>query len=149
MDFDPDGLAIMSTYKHGSFNLSHENEYLNVNSIRWLGVRSRDITDKLASPDEDENPQADLTGLLRLSSRDRKKANKMLENSEVLQEEEGGGVEMEWRREVQVMLMLNVKAEMEVLAERKGGVEAWVRRRLVEEIGACQIRPAQARPWLL
>ena len=88
--------------------------------------------------------------MLRLSARDRKKAGKMLENSKVFDEEERKeGAEREWKREVQVMLMLNVKAEMEILAERGGGgVEGWVRRRLVEEVGL-RTRPAQSRPWLL
>jgi len=66
--------------------------------------------------------------VLRLSGRDRHKARKMLENNVVLGEE---GRESEWRREVQVMLMLNVKAEMEVLAEREGGVVGWVEGRLL------------------
>ena len=114
-------MAITSTYKHGSFNLSHENAGLNVPSIQWLGIQSRDI---LAG-----SGQGEYYGLLRLSARDRKKAADMLERSEVLQE---GGKEEEWRRELQVMLMLNVKAEMEVLAEREGGVKEWVEERLIE-----------------
>ncbi|CAD6589048.1 MAG: hypothetical protein ASARMPRED_003873 [Alectoria sarmentosa] len=120
-DFDPDGLAIMSTYKYGSFKLSHENVDLNVPSIQWLGVQSRDV---LAGNAHDE-----YNGLLRLSARDRKKAADMLEKSEVLQD---GGKEEEWRRELQVMLMLNLKGEMEVLAERAGGVKGWVEEKLLE-----------------
>lgn len=120
-DFDPDGLAIMSAFKHGSFNLSHEDAGLNVPSIQWLGVRSQDV---LAGNDQD-----DYNGLLRLSARDRKKATDMLEKSEALRE---GGKEEEWRRELQTMLMLNVKAEMEVLAEREGGVKLWVEEKLLE-----------------
>lgn len=111
----------MSTYKHGSFKLSHENPGLSVASMQWLGVRSRDV---LAGHGQDE-----YSGLLRLSARDRKKAADMLERSEVLQE---GGKEEEWRRELQVMLMLNVKAEMEVLADREGGVKRWVEEKLLE-----------------
>lgn len=111
----------MSTYKHGSFKLSHENAGLNVPSIQWLGIRSRDI---LAGYGQDE-----CNSLLRLSARDRKKAADMLERSEVLQE---SGREEGWRRELQVMLMLNVKAEMEVLAEREGGVKRWVEDKLLE-----------------
>ena len=109
----------MSTYKHGSLKLSHENAGLNVSSIQWLGVQSRDVLAR--------NGQDDYNGLLRLSARDRKKAADMLERSEVLQQ---GGKEEEWRRELQVMLMLNVKAEMEVLAEREGGVKGWVEKKL-------------------
>lgn len=111
----------MSTYKHGSLKLSHENAALNVPSIQWLGIQSRDV---LAGNGQDE-----YSGLLKLTARDRKKAADMLERSEVLQE---GGAEKEWRRELQVMLMLNVKAEMEILAEREGGVTGWIEEKLLE-----------------
>ena len=111
----------MSTYKHGSLKLSHENAGLNVPSIQWLGIQSRDV---LAGNENDE-----YSGLLRLSARDRKKAADMLEASEVLQED---GTEKVWRRELQVMLMLNVKAEMEILADRQGGVKGWVEEKLLE-----------------
>ncbi|RAL62863.1 hypothetical protein DID88_004704 [Monilinia fructigena] len=43
VDFDPDGIGIMSTYKHGSAALAHENEDLSVPSICWLGLRSTDM----------------------------------------------------------------------------------------------------------
>ncbi len=89
--------------------------------MRWMGIRSKDVLERRNGEE--------CKGLLRLSARDRKKAVKMLENSEWLKEE---GVEGEWRRELQIMLMLNVKAEMEVLSERTGGVEGWVEERLLE-----------------
>lgn len=112
----------MSTYKYGSLNLSHENADLNAPSIQWLGIRNRDV---LAGNGE----QGEYGGLQRLSARDRKKAAGMLERGEGLQE---GGAEEEWRRELQVMLMLNVKAEMEILGERQGGVTGWVKEKLLE-----------------
>ncbi len=120
-DFDPDGMAIMSTYKHGSWNLSHESAQLLVPRIQWLGIRSDDLVDK---ENDDE-----YKGLLRLSGRDRHKAMKMLENSGVFRED---GEEVEWRRELQVMLMMNVKAEMEILGQREGGVAGWVEGKLLE-----------------
>ena len=113
----------MSTYKYGSFKLSHENAGLNTPSIQWLGIRARSV---LAG-----NGQDAYHGLLTLSVRDRKKAVDMLERMEPLQE---SGTEEEWRRELQVMLMLNVKAEMEVLAEREGGVKRWVDEKLLESV---------------
>lgn len=109
----------MSTYKHGSTNLSHENANLIVPSMRWLGLRSCDLHNDEAV-DESKGP-------LRLTVRDRKKAVKMLEKA--LLEENGG--EREWRRELQVMLMLGVKAEMELLAEREGGLEGWLEGKLL------------------
>ena len=53
----------------------------------------------------------------------------MLDRSKVLGED---GEEQEWRRELQVMLMLNVKAEMEILSARDGGVAGWVEQKLFE-----------------
>jgi len=123
VDFDPDGIAIMSTYKHGSWTLSHENANLNVPSMRWLGLQSRELLDGTIGGLND--------GLLQLTMRDRKKAMKMLERPLL----DAGGEGKEWRRELQVMLMLGVKAEMEVLAGRAGGVCGWVEERLLEEIG--------------
>ncbi|TKA79858.1 hypothetical protein B0A49_01566, partial [Cryomyces minteri] len=109
VDFDPDGLGILSTYKYGSFALAHENAALAVSSIRWLGVRSTHIMT--------EESVHQSQGLLRLSQRDRRKASKMLEQ-EVFAAD---GPECEWRRELQIMLMLNVKAEIQLMDARRSG----------------------------
>jgi len=114
VDFDPDGLGIMSTYKHGSQSLSHERD-LAVPSIQWLGVRSCDF---LGSDGRD-----DPRGLLRLSARDRRIALRMLERDEENDEE--------WKRELQVMLMLNVKAEIQILGNGEKLGE-WLDARLTE-----------------
>ncbi len=94
----------MSTYKHGSINLAHELG-LEVPSIQWLGVRSRDFLQS----------QAEIQRLLKLTSRDRRIAMKMLENN-VFGEY---AREQEWRRELQTMLMLNVKAEIQILGNEE------------------------------
>ncbi|KAL8909026.1 MAG: hypothetical protein Q9207_000477 [Kuettlingeria erythrocarpa] len=126
VDFDPDGIAIMSTYKHGSFTLSHESANLKTPTIGWLGLRSRDLhTEKLLSSSNGDQQN----GMLLLSARDRKKAVKMLDKETYGE----NGPEQEWRRELHTMLMLNMKAEMEMLSERKGGVAKWVKERLCEE----------------
>ena len=67
------------------------------------------------------------TGLLRLSLRDRRKATGMLKRD--LLREDDGWSEEEWRRELQVMLVLGYKAEMELL----GDLEAWLQRKLIAE----------------
>lgn len=103
MDFDPDGLAIMSTYKHGSVSLAHENDTLVAQRIEWLGITSDVIRDI-----HRDKSQA----WLRLTLRDRRKALKMLEKPTCYEE-----VEASWRRELQVMLMLNIKAEIQILGE--------------------------------
>jgi len=112
VDFDPDGIGIMSTYKYGSAALAHESNVA-VPSIMWFGIRSRDII-------QDQ----DTKGLLKLTRRDREMASKMLQNTVFKQEEE-------WRRELQVMLMLNMKAEIQILGSGDR-LEHWLDRRLRE-----------------
>lgn len=99
VDFDPDGIGIMSTYKHGSKSLAHETN-LNVPSIKWLGIRSSEM---LAS---DTGP-----GLLPLTKRDRSIAKKMLGREDISIEDQ------EWKRELRLMLMLNTKAEIQILGD--------------------------------
>ncbi len=130
VDFDPDGISIMSTYKHGSLTLSHENANLRCPIVRWLGVKSGDLNFGESTTAPPGAGEEDMKGLLRLTKRDRKKAVKMLGRGIC----EEYGVEQEWRRELQVMLMLNVKVEMEILSQREGGVEGWVEDRLCEEM---------------
>ncbi|KAL8664568.1 MAG: hypothetical protein Q9202_002977 [Teloschistes flavicans] len=125
VDFDPDGIAIMSTYKHGSAALSHESANLRTPVIRWLGAKSMDLA--FTKPNVDIYD--DEKGTLQLRSRDRKKAVKMLDQ-ELCAED---GVEKEWRRELQVMLMLNMKGEMEMLSQLEGGIEQWVEDRICVE----------------
>jgi meiotic recombination protein SPO11 len=122
VDFDPDGIGIMSTYKYGSVTLSHQNQLLIVPSINWLGVQSTDII-----PIEESG----RTGLMRLSTRDRRIANCMLERPAFQ-----GGVEPEWRRELQVMLMLNCKAEIQILSDGGTGLKDWLDRKLIEALNS-------------
>ncbi|KAL8772789.1 MAG: hypothetical protein Q9209_002134 [Squamulea sp. 1 TL-2023] len=128
VDFDPDGISIMSTYKHGSLTMSHENANLKCPTIRWLGVKSGDLDPKQMR-NQPSDADEDMKGLLKLSKRDRNRAVKML-GHDVYEED---GAEVEWRRELQVMLMLNIKVEMEILSQREGGIESWVDDRLLEE----------------
>jgi meiotic recombination protein SPO11 len=112
MDYDPDGLDILSTYKHGSRALAHQSAELSLPSMEWIGVNSSHI-----GQDDDLHQSQ---GLLGLSARDRRKATLMLEREHF---SEGGAIP-EWRRELQVMLMLNIKAEIQVLEARPGGLVA-------------------------
>ena len=114
MDFDPDGINILSTYKHGSIALSHENNHLTMENINWLGIKSKDLP-------KDGNTIR-MQALLKLSSRDRHKANRMLEREPFME----GGKESEWRREIQVLLMLNFKAEIQLLEAQDGGLHTWL-----------------------
>lgn len=108
----------MSTYKYGSMKLSHENQNLTVPSMRWLGVRSADIS-------------LDAVGLLKLSGRDRRIATCLL-GREVFQQEQVA----EWRRELQVMLMLNCKAEIQILSGGGNGLEGWLDMKLTDAMNS-------------
>lgn len=107
VDFDPDGIAILSTYKYGSENLAHETSHLCLPQIQWLGLRSEHVL-------SGEATHADQ-GLLTLTARDRKKARSML-GWQVLKGDEG------LRRGLQVMLMLNFKAELQLLDATSDGM---------------------------
>jgi meiotic recombination protein SPO11 len=113
----------MSTYKYGSMALSHQNQNLTVPSIGWLGVQSADII-----PTDD----FEKISLLRLSRRDRRIATRML-GREMFQE---GGVG--WRRELQVMLMLNCKAEIQILSSGDAGLEGWLDMKLINAVNGIQ-----------
>lgn len=115
VDGDPDGMAIMSTYKYGSKAHAHENARLNVPHIRWLGLRISDVV-MSADPEDDDS-------FVQMTARDRKKAVAMLKNSPVWAVD---GPEPEWRGELQLMLMLNLKAETEIMYDRTGGLEEWL-----------------------
>lgn len=115
MDYDPDGIAILSTYMRGSSKLIHESESLVVPDMRWIGLRSRHIVDN------------DLThqvqGLMPLTRRDRHKARRMLEQKWIFE----NGEVAEWRSELQVMLVLNLKAELQVLDTVPEGLTRMIR----------------------
>ncbi|KAF1954227.1 DNA topoisomerase IV, alpha subunit [Byssothecium circinans] len=129
VDFDPDGIAIMSTYKHGSYRLAHEDVAqkdtpgLHLPELRWLGVQSHHL---YRAPVCESSTQtaalADAQGLMRLTARDRRKAHQMLEWDLCAE----GGLEPAWRAELQRMLMLNIKAEMQILDELPGGLVSWL-----------------------
>lgn len=110
VDYDPDGLAILHTYKFGSKKMSEENAELVVPDIRWMGLRSRDITDE----DHTHRNQ----GLMTLTLRDRHKARKML----AWEQHASLAQAAQWRRELQVMLMLNLKAEMQIVDSGSSGL---------------------------
>ncbi|KAE8134871.1 meiotic recombination protein spo11 [Aspergillus pseudotamarii] len=115
VDSDPDGMAIMSTYKYGSMAHTNQNGRLNIPSLWWLGLRTSDVVS--GAPSNDDG------ALIRLTVRDRKKVMTMLSNNPVWAAE---GPELEWRAELQQMLMLNLKAEIEILYDRDEGLEGWI-----------------------
>ncbi|KAK3616608.1 endodeoxyribonuclease [Elasticomyces elasticus] len=127
VDFDPDGLAIMSVYKHGSAALAHESAELRVPQLQWLGLRSEHM---LLGGDSTHASQ----GLLTLTARDRSKARKMLGR-----EVEGDDIDevelVEARRPLQVMLMLNFKAELQLLDAVPGSMTQLLDQELHASVG--------------
>lgn len=107
MDYDPDGIAIFLTYKHSSKNLAHEASHTRLPQIQCLGLRSELVLGgKVTHADQ---------CLLTLTARDRSKARKML-GWQVVEEEESV------KRNLQVMLMLNFKAELQLLDATPDGM---------------------------
>ena len=121
-DGDPHGMAIMSTYKYGSAAHLHENARLSIPQLQWLGLRVSDI---IAVPEVLGDK-----ALLSLTERDRRKIISMLRNSPVWA---SNGPEKQWRAELQRMLFLNAKAEIEILYECSGGLEGWIERRMFRQ----------------
>ena len=121
VDFDPDSIGILSTYKYGSLALPHENEHLRVSSLSWLGVRSSAVFTADAS--------GEGRGLIPMTSRDRRKARSLLDKPPFQEETD----EAEWRRELQIMLMLNRKAEIQCMSDSDGGLEWWLGREIVTQ----------------
>jgi meiotic recombination protein SPO11 len=138
VDLDPDGIAILSTYKYGSYRLAHEDVTpkdtpgLSLPNIRWLGVRSHHVSRvPVGESDTDTSVMSELQGLMKLTARDRTKAVRMLEWDLCAED----GPEQDWRQELQSMLMLNIKAEMQILDELPNGLVSW----LGSELGkACE-----------
>lgn len=119
VDSDPDGMVIMSTYKYGSMAHTHENGRLNIPGLRWLGLRSSDAVVGSSAEGDDT--------FIPLSARDRRKAVATLKNNPACAAD---GPEQEWRAELQRMLMLNLKAEIEILYDR-GGLEEWIDQKMI------------------
>lgn len=102
VDFDPDGICILLQYKYGSRSLAHEAATSQAPTLRWLGCSSDDIAGR---PGSKQNQS-----LIQLSARDHQKTTAML-LWPFMSEDSWDP----WRRELQVMLMLQWKFEMEML----------------------------------
>lgn len=129
VDLDPDGIAILATYKYGSYRLAHEAIVhkdalaLSLPDLRWLGMKRHHISRIATNTDgTDTSATLELQGLMRLTARDRTKTICMLEWDLCTE----AGPEQGWRRELQTMLMLNTKAEMQILDELPGGVVSFL-----------------------
>ncbi|KAK2845264.1 hypothetical protein FQN49_005892 [Arthroderma sp. PD_2] len=116
------GMAIMSTYKYGSMAQVHQNAKLNVHAIQWIGLQASEMISTVDGPNR--------SSLIPMSQRDRKKSEAMLKQNPSFAED---GPEPTWRRELQSLLMVNMKAEIEVLYQLDGGIEGWLDKKLSRE----------------
>ncbi|PSK36574.1 hypothetical protein B9Z65_1757 [Elsinoe australis] len=113
-DFDPDGVAIANTYKYGSAQLAHEGASSQTAKAHRIGLTRHHITDDGASKVEH--------ALLPLTGRDRRKAKVMLRH---MSDSDKDGVKDDIA-DLHAMLMLNVRAELQLLDERPDGLERFL-----------------------
>lgn len=102
---------------------ARENAKLNIPHLQRLGLCMSDVV-------SGRDPLGDEAFIL-LTARDRRKIVAMLNNSPVWAVD---GPEPAWRAELQQMLMLNLKAETEILYQRDGGLEGWIDRKMADLI---------------
>ncbi|KAM0791460.1 hypothetical protein ACM66B_005914 [Microbotryomycetes sp. NB124-2] len=98
-DADPHGIDILSTYQHGSRAMSFDNEALQVASIQWIGLQLSQLDAYGVQKNE----------LLPLTLADRRKALSLLKRVELVEF---------CKRELERMLHLQYKAEIEVLCSK-------------------------------
>lgn len=120
VDYDPDGLAIFLTYRDGSLALHHERKHLVAPTLECIGLGSESIHSFIEMNDEEGED-----GLLRLTSRDRRKAIRMLER-----QDDWGCSSADASAELRMMLMLNVKCEIQVLDDMPSGLGGWLADRM-------------------
>ncbi|EXJ91992.1 hypothetical protein A1O3_00542 [Capronia epimyces CBS 606.96] len=119
-DWDPDGIMILKCYLYGSKNLAQEHCSI-VPEMRWIGVKAEDITTLGHAHGE----------LLPLSMRDRAIAASMLASEEWRNDtgEMLPGLQ-EGIADLQRMLMLGRKAEIQILGYGDDGIEPWLVKKL-------------------
>jgi len=94
-DCDPFGIEILSVYAHGSIEESFEAACMAVPQLEWIGMRVTDGTSAAATS--------------KLEERDVEKINSLLEREWITRRPE-------WRMELQRMLAMQTKFEIEALS---------------------------------
>nr|XP_042899514.1 meiotic recombination protein SPO11-like [Parasteatoda tepidariorum] len=100
VDADPYGIEILCVYKFGSMAMSFDVEKLAVPEIRWLGLLQTDIQ-RLKFPTAAVTP---------LTENDTKKAMALLSRPYIQNN-------IQWQKQIQMMLEQSVKAEIEGLSK--------------------------------
>lgn len=99
VDSDPYGLKILSVYMTGSKNMSYDSASLTTSDIKWLGVRPSDL-DKYGIP-----PQCRLD----MTDHDMRTGRQLLQEDFIQKNPE-------WVKELQLMLKMKKKAEIQALS---------------------------------
>ncbi|TDZ59888.1 Meiotic recombination protein rec12 [Colletotrichum trifolii] len=123
VDYDPDGISIMRCYSHGSRAHAHE-QGVTVPSLQWLGVRSNDVASRVARGGlgfDDQYVNGALGSINPLTQRDRTRARNIIKDLV----EESDSHDVSCRRELQVMLFLGIKAEIQAMDDA-GDMTAWL-----------------------
>ncbi|KAJ3542404.1 hypothetical protein NM208_g4107 [Fusarium decemcellulare] len=143
VDYDPDGVKILKCYRYGSDKLGHEAN-LDTQAIQWLGIKSDQLMQNCVATDHSrsdahntrsQSSQMSITStscrepISYLNLRERAAAVSTLKKLSGFSSSDIEVLEM--RRELQVMIALGVKAEIEWLDE-SGDLCQWLDR----EIGA-------------
>ncbi|WQF79407.1 Putative spo11/DNA topoisomerase VI subunit A, spo11/DNA topoisomerase VI, subunit A [Colletotrichum destructivum] len=131
VDYDYDGIAIMRCYSHGSRGHAHEKNTV-VPSMAWLGIKSGDL-----APRQDEGSDCSQRPLgpnlfehsSSITRKDRKSAARLI--SEI--DEDGTDYDIDCRRELQVMLFLGVKAEIQAVDDA-GDTSSWLDSHMKERL---------------
>lgn len=108
----------MQTYRFGSIALAHEGAST-VPEMIWMGLRLSDVS---VGGTDDE-------ALMPLTAVERERIRAMLAR----QTANPDGQDGECFAELQKMLMLNVKAEIQLLEERPGGLLHWIEMSIMRE----------------
>ncbi|KIW53750.1 hypothetical protein, variant [Exophiala xenobiotica] len=124
MDWDPDGIQILKCYRYGSKKMAQEHG-CNIPEMKWIGLKAEDVT-RIGQGDNASMP---------LSMRDRAIALSMLTSEEW---RDGSGALLpgleECTTELQQMLILNRKAETQILDESGDSLEEWLTVHLADEL---------------
>lgn len=123
-DLDPDGMRILKCYLYGSKTLAHEQE-CNLPEMKWIGLRYH----HLLQTSHDSNMASYLT------PRDRAVAVSILDSHEW--RDEFGQVLpclADCHVELQRMLLLNRKAEIQALDDLEGGVMTFLTEMMKEGV---------------
>ncbi|KAH7250162.1 Spo11/DNA topoisomerase VI subunit A [Fusarium redolens] len=145
-DYDPDGVKILRCYRYGSERLSHEAD-LSIQALRWLGITSAHLSRGHAGTSLGNYGPRSQVSITSIQCRDpvtylngRERATAISILKKISQHSSNELEASELRRELQLMIMLGVKAEIEWLDE-SGNLCSW----LDGEIGEALI---SERVWL-